>query len=119
MDRQDNTLVPFSMVHTGNRHGQWQNCYGRVHWDTYFSTCTTHVDPSGKQGRVLHPGEDRILSVRELARSQGFPDTTEFCGDIMDKYRQIGNAVPPPLGKALGLSILCAQAETEAENKLY
>ena len=38
---------------------------------------------------------------------------------IGDKYRQIGNAVPPPLARAIGVSILCAQAETEAVKMLY
>ena len=78
---------------------------------------TTKVDPEGFQGRVLHPEENRIISVRESARAQGFPDWAEFYGGIMDKYRQIGNAVPPPLAKAIGLSILCAQVESEDLNE--
>ena len=45
------------------------------------------------------------MSVRELARSQGFPDHYKFAGTIGDKHREIGNAVPPPLGRALGLEI--------------
>ena len=45
------------------------------------------------------------MSVRECARSQGFPDTYKFYGSTLDKHRQIGNAVPPPMGKALGLQI--------------
>ena len=48
--------------------------------------------------------------MRECARSQGFPDTYKFYGSTLDKYRQIGNAVPPPLGKALGLQIRDAMA---------
>ena len=51
-----------------------------------------------------------MLSVRECARGQGFPDTYHFHGSILDKHRQIGNAVPPPLGKALGLQIREAMA---------
>jgi DNA (cytosine-5)-methyltransferase 1 len=119
MDRQDYTLIPFALVHKAKNHSQWKNCYGRVHWDTYFSTTTTNIHPEGKQGRVLHPEQDRVLSVRECARSQGFPDYAEFCGSIHDKYKQIGNAVPPPMARALGISILCAQAETESLKLLY
>ena len=52
----------------------------------------------------------RVLSVRECARGQGFPDTYHFHGSILDKHRQIGNAVPPPLGKALGMQIREAMA---------
>lgn len=45
------------------------------------------------------------MSVRECARSQGFPDTYKFFGSILDKHRQVGNAVPPPMAKAIGLEI--------------
>lgn len=57
------------------------------------------------QGRVLHPSQNRLISVRECARSQGFPDSFRFYGTIIDKHRQIGNAVPPPLGAAIGYEI--------------
>lgn len=43
--------------------------------------------------------------MRECARSQGFPDSFRFYGTILDKHRQIGNAVPPPLGVAIGHEI--------------
>ena len=54
---------------------------------------------------------NRLLSIRENARAQGFPDWAQFYGQPSDKYRQIGNAVPPPLGKALGMAILNCQKE--------
>lgn len=57
------------------------------------------------KGRVLHPVETRVVSVRECARSQGFPDSFRFYGNILDKHRQVGNAVPPPLGAAIGHEI--------------
>lgn len=41
------------------------------------------------QGRVLHPEQHRVVSVRECARSQGFPDTFRFFGNILDKHRQV------------------------------
>lgn len=64
------------------------------------------------QGRVLHPTQTRVVSVRECARSQGFPDTFRFYGTILDKHRQVGNAVPPPLGAAVGREIKkCVQSE--------
>uniref|UniRef100_A0A1X7TKI6 Cytosine-specific methyltransferase n=1 Tax=Amphimedon queenslandica TaxID=400682 RepID=A0A1X7TKI6_AMPQE len=62
-------------------------------------------EPMGKQGRVLHPEQHRVVSVKECARSQGFPDTFHFFGTILDKHRQVGNAVPPPLAEAIGLEI--------------
>ena len=46
-------------------------------------------EPMGKQGRVLHPEQHRLVSVRECARSQGFPDTYKFYGTALDKHRQV------------------------------
>ncbi|KAG5332075.1 DNMT1 methyltransferase, partial [Acromyrmex charruanus] len=57
------------------------------------------------QGRVLHPVQNRVVSVRECARSQGFLDSYRFFGTITDKHRQVGNAVPPPLAAAIGHEI--------------
>lgn len=59
---------------------------------------------------MIHPEQDRVVSVRECARSQGFPDTFIFSGTIMEKHRQIGNAVPPPLAAAIGREICKALA---------
>lgn len=44
---------------------------------------------SRPQGRVLHPEQHRVVSVRECARSQGFPDTYRLFGNILDKHRQV------------------------------
>ena len=82
--------------------------------DDHFSTVTTEPDPNKTQGRVLHPDQPRVISERESARAQGFPDTYEFsCYSSASRYRQIGNAVPPPLAKQLGLKILEAMGSSE------
>nr|CAB3239240.1 DNA (cytosine-5)-methyltransferase 1 [Phallusia mammillata] len=105
LDRQFNTLIPWCLPHTGNRHNHWAGLYGRLGWDGFFSTTVTNPEPMGKQGRVLHPEQNRVVSVRECARSQGFPDSYRFFGTILDKHREVGNAVPPPMAKAIGLEI--------------
>lgn len=46
------------------------------------------------QGRVLHPEQHRVVSVRECARSQGFPDTYRLFGNILDKHRQVSGVEP-------------------------
>ena len=104
-DRQFNTLIPWCLPHTGNRHNNWAGLYGRLDWNGFFSTTVTNPEPMGKQGRVLHPEQHRVVSVRECARSQGFPDSYRFFGTILDKHREVGNAVPPPLAKAIGWEI--------------
>ncbi|GAA0154402.1 DNA methyltransferase [Lithospermum erythrorhizon] len=95
-------LVPQGVRNTAHRHNQWKGVFGRLNWDGYFPTTTTDPHPMHKVGRCFHPEQDRILTIREYARSQGFPDRYNFFGTIQDKHRQIGNAVPPPLAFALG-----------------
>ncbi|ESN92163.1 hypothetical protein HELRODRAFT_116156 [Helobdella robusta] len=103
--RQFNTLIPWCLPHTGNRHNHWSGLYGRLEWDGFFSTTVTNPEPMGKQGRVLHPEQHRVVTVRECARSQGFPDTYRFYGTVLDRHRQVGNAVPPPMARHIGFEI--------------
>uniref|UniRef100_A0A2S2Q3B0 Cytosine-specific methyltransferase n=1 Tax=Sipha flava TaxID=143950 RepID=A0A2S2Q3B0_9HEMI len=107
-DRQNNTIIPWCLPHTGNRHNNWAGLYGRLAWTGFCSTTITNPEPMGKQGRVLHPEQHRVVSVRECARSQGFKDSYLFYGPIINKHRQIGNAVPPPMGTAIGHEIIKA-----------
>jgi len=116
-DRQANTLIPWCLPHTGNRHNQWSGLYGRLQWEGLFKTTLTNPEPMGKQGRVLHPEQSRVVSVRECARSQGFPDSYKFYGTILDKHRQVGNAVPPPLARAIGHEIRKSLQKVEQKNK--
>ncbi len=51
--------------------------------------------------RFVHPYENRILTVREQARLQGFPDDHVFLGPRDSQYNQIGEAVPVPLARAI------------------
>jgi DNA (cytosine-5)-methyltransferase 1 len=84
------------------RHGdnRYANRYGRLDWGTIFNTILTRPHPYWS--RVIHPEEDRLLSVRECARAQSFLDTTIFCGSMSEKFKQIGNAVPPLLAEKMG-----------------
>lgn len=118
-DRQFNTMIPWCLPHTGNRHNHWAGLYGRLEWDGFFSTTITNPEPMGKQGRVLHPAQTRVVSVRECARSQGFPDSFHFYGTILDKHRQIGNAVPPPLAAAVGQEIKKCMRNESVTGEIY
>jgi DNA (cytosine-5)-methyltransferase 1 len=50
----------------------------------------------------VHPTEDRLLTLRECARLQTFPDSFEFAGSAASRIRQIGNAIPPMLARIIG-----------------
>lgn len=59
----------------------------------------------------FHPKEHRYLTQREAAALQSFPNDFVFKGPLSAQWRQIGNAVPPKLGLALGKAILSMYAE--------
>lgn len=59
-----------------------------------------------RKNMLIHPLQDRGLSVREAARLQSFPDDYIFAGKISEIQQQIGNAVPPLLSKAIFSRIL-------------
>lgn len=56
--------------------------------------------------RFIHPFKNRILTVRENARLMGFPDNHIFCGGRDLQFNQVGEAVPPPLAKAIAEEVL-------------
>ncbi|KAH0923581.1 hypothetical protein HID58_023599 [Brassica napus] len=95
-------MIPAWLRNKAKTHNGWKGLFGRLDMEGSFATSITDPRPMGMVGMCFHPEQDRIISVRECARSQGFPDSYKFVGGILDKHRQIGNAVPPPLAFALG-----------------
>ena len=55
---------------------------------------------------LIHPTEDRMLTIRECARIQTFPDNFLFCGTDSQQMQQIGNAVPPLFAKLMAMQIM-------------
>lgn len=76
---------------------------------------TLPTSPIQKATGLCHPKFLRPLTVGEYARIQQFPPHWQFAGSISEKYKQIGNAVPTGLAKAVGLMI--AQKLDEGKNK--
>ncbi|MCG3776675.1 MAG: putative BsuMI modification methylase subunit YdiO [Nitrospira sp.] len=80
--------------------GHVKNIYGRLEWGSQCGTIVAGIDKI-TCGRFVHPEEDRLLTPRECARLQGFPDDFVFLGGLVAQYYMIGNAVPPPLSRAI------------------
>ncbi len=70
------------------------DAYGRMAWDRPAPTIKRECSHVGN-GRYAHPEKDRLLTVREMAFLQGFPADYRFVGGTKNRYRQIGDAVPP------------------------
>jgi DNA (cytosine-5)-methyltransferase 1 len=75
--------------------GSHPDVYGRLAWDRPCVTIKRECAHVGN-GRYAHPVETRLLTVREMALLQGFPDGYVFSGtSLSNRYRHIGDAVPP------------------------
>jgi DNA (cytosine-5)-methyltransferase 1 len=87
--------------------GHVKNIYGRLEWTKPAGTIVAGIDKI-TCGRFVHPSHDRLLTPRECARLQSFPDTFRFFGGMVTSYYLIGNAVPPAISTALANAILPA-----------
>lgn len=77
--------------------------WGRMQWNAPSNTLRTALQNPSK-GRYIHPEQDRVISLREAARLHSIPDTWRFAGLPTQIARQIGNSVPPRLGRAVALA---------------
>jgi DNA (cytosine-5)-methyltransferase 1 len=108
--------IPFDLLPAGMKRAKRSDHtkrYGRLSWNGLASTILTKCDPHW--GAYFHPEEDRTLTVREAARLQSFPDWFEFRGSRTDQYVQVGNAVPPLLGRAIADAISRVVEKAESE----
>jgi DNA (cytosine-5)-methyltransferase 1 len=78
--------------------------YTILRWDQLSRSITAHIAKDGYW--YIHPSGERMLSIREAARLQTFPDGFQFAGFPGDRLRQIGNAVPPEVARRLAERIL-------------
>lgn len=78
-----------------------KNLYGRLEWDKPSGTIVAGIKKI-TCGRFFHPECNRLLTVREAARIQSFPEDYKFLGSFVDQYTIVGNAVPPKFSELIG-----------------
>lgn len=87
--------------------GGYSGAYGRLTKEMVAPTITRWVFHPGS-GRWGHPVDIRLLTIREVARLQSFPDDYEFVGSYVQRAGQLGNAVPPLLAQRIAEGILAS-----------
>jgi DNA (cytosine-5)-methyltransferase 1 len=90
-------------------HEKWRKLIpGRPSW-----TVTAHLSQDTYSHIHYDDAQGRAITIREAARLQSFPDGYRFHGNMGDAFRQIGNAVPPLLARALGKKVISQLAEVD------
>lgn len=80
---------------------RWRKLYSdRPSW-----TLTAHLSQDGYSHIHYDSRQARSLTIREAARLQSFPDAIEFQGNYGEQFRQVGNAVPPLMARAIARSV--------------
>jgi DNA (cytosine-5)-methyltransferase 1 len=98
--------IPFDLLPAGMKlasRSDHTKRYGRPRKSDLACTILTKCDVHW--GAYIHPVQDRAFTVREAARLQSFPDSFVFSGSRTEQYIQVGNAVPPFLGKAIAEAV--------------
>ena len=103
-------IVPEAMGGAYESGGGKVGFYRRLTYSQPAPTITT--SPAQKATMLCHPRKDRPLSVKEYARIQQFPKDWVFIGTTAAKYKQIGNAVPVGLAKAIGEAVISVADHT-------
>ena len=91
--------------------------YRRIYWDKPTPTLVTH--PAMPATDLCHPEIIRPLSVQEYKRVQQFPDDFLLFGNTLQKYKQLGNAVPVGFGKLIGEHLINHSRGNELKSNKY
>ncbi|WP_066347660.1 DNA cytosine methyltransferase [Aliarcobacter cryaerophilus] len=98
------SLIDLYYQKTGNQSNFHK--YNVLEYDKPSNTIPAHLYKDGLRHIHPDPKQARSITPREAARLQSFPDDFEFIGSMGDKYKMIGNAVPPKLSKVISEAIL-------------
>ena len=84
-----------------------KNCHSGIYKRLEWNKPSVAIN-NFRKSMMIHPNQDRGLSVREAARIQSFPDDYVFFGSIGSQQQQVANGVPPLLAEAVGRQIIKA-----------
>ena len=104
MNLPETTIAKSARLTQIKKSGGRTTYYGRLNSGMPSYTVNTYFNRPGN-GTFIHPIQNRLISMREAARLQSFPDRYRFWGSLSSRYKQIGNAVPPLLARSLGEKI--------------
>ncbi|MBE9917864.1 DNA cytosine methyltransferase [Paenibacillus donghaensis] len=115
-DTRETALQRFRMLQPGQNFHHLDDSYKETYSNPQRTQNTVYLrlnynTPSGtvlnvRKSMWIHPVKNRAISIREAARLQTFPDTFVFAGAKDAQYQQVGNAVPPLLGRAVAEQLL-------------
>lgn len=111
--------IPFDLLPAGMKlakRSDHTKRYGRPKKTDLACTILTKCDVHW--GAYIHPLQNRSFTVREAARLQSFPDFFTFQGSSTEQFVQVGNAVPPLLGKKVAESLFLADTMARAPQKM-
>jgi DNA (cytosine-5)-methyltransferase 1 len=97
------SLIKLYYEKTGNKSNFHK--YNVLEYDKPSNTIPAHLYKDGLRHIHPDPKQARSITPREAARLQSFPDDFEFIGSMGDKYKMIGNAVPPKLSKNIANAV--------------
>lgn len=95
------------------RNDAFEDKWAKLRPDMPSWTLTAHLSKDSYSHIHYDSAQARTLSIREAARLQSFPDFFEFSGNFGDQFRQIGNAVPPLLARAIASNLFDQLKELE------
>ena len=91
--------IPKHLITSG-----FSSCYSRLNGEEPSTTITVKFQ-SPASSKCIHPSQHRTITPREAARIQSFDDKYQFAGSMTQIASQLGNAVPPLLGKSIAQKI--------------
>lgn len=93
------------------------NAFGRVMAKDFFPTITTACAPAERfNGKVAHWSQQRVISILEAKRAQGFLDTDVLVGTTKEQYKIVGNSVARPVAIGQGMALRKAWLQNEDDN---